>query len=559
VPTAPTLFHRTDWAAELGDLLVADAAGGLEAAGLARLGLALELTGRTDEAVEAWDRARREHLAGGDFAAAARCMFWTGFTLGERRAAAPAAARLGEMAALVGAVPEDEAAAALLLIAEGWSAFSAGRLEDAVSRLQLAAELAERAGDADALLIATMSCGRAAVLSGDIAGGFACMDRVMLLISEGGANDLAAGAAYCAVIASCLGRRDVERAREWTTALSGWCQAQEGLVPFRGTCVLHRAALLQLGGAWPEAERTVHELLQAPAVRVPRGDAAYQEAELLRLTGRGARADAAYRAAVGAGREAQPGLALLRLAQGQADVARSGLERALVVATPPGDRADLLDALVEVCLAVGDQVGADAAAAELRALADLIGTSFLRAQSDRARGRAALAGGDPAGAVRLLRRAWSSWQAVGAPYEAARTRVDAALAARALGDEDAAGMELDAARQSFTELGAAPDIVRVDAALIPPRSPHPAGPLSLREAEVLRLVARGSSNRAIAERLFLSERTVAHHVGNILAKLQLANRAAATAFAYEHGLVDADSAARMGMGRSADAPIAPAP
>ena len=303
--------------------------------------------------------------------------------------------------------------------------------------------------------------------------------------------------------------------------------------------MLHRATLLQLGGAWPEAERTIQAVLQAPAVRVPLGDAAYQEAELLRLTGRTAEADAAYRAAVRAGRDAQPGLARLRLAEGHVDAARAGLERALESGTPPGDRADLLDALVEVLLAAGELQAATAAAAELRALADLMGTSFLSAQADRAAGRVATASGDPTAAVRLLRRAWSSWQAVDAPYEAARTRVDAALAARALGDEDAASMELDAARQVFAELGAAPDLARVDAALRPARA-RPPGPLSAREVEVLRLVARGSSNRAIAERLFLSERTVAHHVGNILAKLQLGNRAAATAFAYEHGLVESD-------------------
>jgi DNA-binding NarL/FixJ family response regulator len=534
---APTRFERTDWGSELDRLLAADDAGTLDPDGLARLGLALELTGRTEDAVRAWDRARSAALAAGDPAGAARCIFWAGFTLAERGAVAQAAARLADLEAVVGRLPEDDGAGALLPLAEGWSAFGAGRLDEAVAALERAAALATATGNADALLLATMGCGRAYVFAGDIARGFACMDRVMLLISQGGATDLAAGAAYCAVIASCLGRRDVERAREWTTALSGWCQAQEGLVPFRGTCVLHRATLLAVGGAWPEAERTVHDLLGATAVRVPRGDAAYQQAELFRLTGRAAEAEAAYRDAVRAGRETQPGLGLLRLAQGQTDAARAGLERALEVATPPGDRADLLDALVEVRLATGDATGAADAAAELRALADLIGTSFLHAQADRAAGRVAAAAGDPAAALRFLRRSWASWQAVGAPYEAARTRVDAALAARALGDEDAAGMELDAARQVFTELGAGPDVARVDAAsgrLGAPRS----GPLSPREVEVLRLVARGRSNRDIAEHLFLSERTVARHVGNILAKLQLANRAAATAFAYEHGLVE---------------------
>lgn len=534
---APTRFEHTDWVTELDGLLAADDAGTLDPAGLARLGLALELTGRTEDAVRAWDRARAAHLEAGDLAGAARCIFWAGFTLGERGATVQAAARLGDLEAVVARLPGEDGAAALLPLARGWSAFGAGRVAEAAAAFEQAAALAADAGNADALLLATMGCGRADVFNGDIERGFAHMDRVMLLISQGAATDLAAGAAYCAVIANCLGRRDVERAREWTTALSGWCQAQEGLVPFRGTCVLHRATLLTVGGAWPEAERTLHDLLEAVAVQVPRGDAAYQAAELFRLTGRIAPAEAAYREAVLAGREAQPGLALLRLAQGQTDAARAGLERALQVATPPGDRADLLDALVEVRLAIGDRTGAAEAAAELCALADLVGTSFLHAKADRAEGRVAAADGDPAAALRFLRRAWTSWQAVGAPYEAARTRVDAALAARALGDEDAAGMELDAARQVFTELGAAPDVARVDA-VTRRHEAQSAGPLSPREAEVLRLVAQGRSNREIAEHLFLSERTVARHVGNILAKLQLANRAAATAFAYEHGLVE---------------------
>jgi DNA-binding NarL/FixJ family response regulator len=541
VPIAPTRFRRVDWVAETERLRAADLDDALDAEGLARLGLALELTGHPDEAVAAWDRAHRAHLLAGDRLAASRCVFWIGFTLARRGAFAQAGAWRERLAALIAAAPDDSPATAMLLTADADARFWRGDQAGALERFERAGALAERFGEPDLQLLAVMGCGRSHVRLGESERAAACMDQVMLLVAGGGAGDLAAGAGYCGVIASCVGRRDVERAREWTGALSAWCEAQEGLVPFRGECMVHRATLLQLAGAWPEAERTLLQLLDGPQpAGVPLGLARYEEAELLRLTGRLAEAERSLRAAVEAGFEAQPGLGRLRLAQGRGEAARAGLERALTVATAPGDRADLLDALVEVCLDAGDVGRAERGAAELLATADLVGTSYLRAQADRATGCVLLAQGDAAAALRALRRGWAGWQAVGAPYESARTRVTVALAARALGDEDAAGMELDAARQTFAELGAATDLARVDALSHPDAVVSETGPLSPREVEVLRLVARGCSNREIAERLFLSERTVARHVGNILAKLQLANRAAATAFAYEHGLVESE-------------------
>ena len=536
---APTRFRHTDWIAETERLRAADLDDALDADGLARLGLALELTGHPDDAVGAWDRAHQAHLQADDRLAAARCVFWIGFTLAWRGAFAQAGAWRERLAALVPAAGNDSPATAMLLTADAAGRSGRGDERQAVERFERAAALAERFDEADVLLLAVMGCGRSHILLGESEPAAACMDRVMLLIARGEAGDLAAGAGYCGVIASCVGRRDVERAREWTGALSAWCDAQRGLMPFRGECVVHRATLLQLAGAWAEAERTLLPLLEGPwPVPAPLGLARYEEAELLRLTGRLAEAERAFRSAVEAGSEAQPGLGRLRLAQGRGEAARAGLERALGLATAPGDRADLLDALVEACLDAGDVDGAERAGSELRASADLVGTSYLRAQAERAIGCVLLARGDAGGALRALRRGWAGWQAIGAPYEAARTRVVVALAARALGDEDAAGMELDAAHQAFAELGAATELARIDrlSASSAPPSGAP-GRLSPREVEVLRLVAQGCSNREIAGRLFLSERTVARHVGNILAKLQLANRAAATAFAYEHGLV----------------------
>jgi DNA-binding NarL/FixJ family response regulator len=123
-----------------------------------------------------------------------------------------------------------------------------------------------------------------------------------------------------------------------------------------------------------------------------------------------------------------------------------------------------------------------------------------------------------------------------APYEAARTRVHSALACMALGDTDTAGLELGEARRSFEQLGAGPDIARIDA-LAAEEPASAVGRLTPREVQVLRLVATGRTNRAIAAELFISDRTVARHVSNIFMKLGIPSRAAATAYAYEHHLV----------------------
>ena len=199
-------------------------------------------------------------------------------------------------------------------------------------------------------------------------------------------------------------------------------------------------------------------------------------------------------------------------------------------------RTRRLPAYVEITLAAGDVASARAGAEELAQTAASLDVAALRAVAGVAMGAVRLAEGDAPAALEVLRRAWREWQELDAPYEAARTRVLLGLACRALGDEDGAALELDAARWVFTGLGAPTDAARVDA-LVGASTPAAPGGLTAREVQVLRLVAAGRTNRAIAGDLFLSEKTVARHLSNIFAKLDVASRSAATAYAYEHGLV----------------------
>ena len=308
-------------------------------------------------------------------------------------------------------------------------------------------------------------------------------------------------------------------------------------MPYRGQCLVYRAEIMQLHGAWSdaveEARRACEWLSRPPGPAT--GPAFYQRAELHRLRGEFAKAEQAYRQASQFGRTPQPGLALLRLAQGQLDAAAAAIRRAVEEAQDRLTRAKVLAAHVEIMLAVGDVPAARAAADELTAVAADLDAPLLRAVAAHATGAVLLAEGDARAAVAALRRAWTAWQELEAPYDAARVRVLIGLAYRALGDRDTAAMELDAARWVFRQLGAMPDVIQVEA-LVREAAPRAAGGLTAREVEVLRLVAAGKTNRAIAADLFLSERTVDRHVSNIFTKLGLSSRAAATAYAVEHDL-----------------------
>ena len=199
-------------------------------------------------------------------------------------------------------------------------------------------------------------------------------------------------------------------------------------------------------------------------------------------------------------------------------------------------RRNLLPALVEIELAAADLEAARQGADELEAFAGECPMPMVRAVAGQADGAVRLAEGDAAGASQALRQAWRLWQELGVPYEAARCRVLIGPACRALGDEASALMDFEAAHAEFLELGAAPAAAWAASLMRAGRRAPAPGPLTPRETEVLRLVASGEGNRAIAAELYLSEKTVARHISNIFLKLGLSSRAAATSYAYEHGL-----------------------
>jgi len=347
------------------------------------------------------------------------------------------------------------------------------------------------------------------------------------------------GDVYCSVIEACHEIFDLHRAQEWTAAMERWCESQSDRISYHGHCLVRRAELLQLHGAWPdaiqEAERACEWLSRPPPQRAV-GAAFYQQAELSRLRGEFTKAADEYRQASQWGREPQPGLALLRLAEGQIDAAKTAIRRAVNEAAEVRERATMLAASVEILLAANDIPAARAAADALAQIAAGLEAPFLRALSAQASGAVLLHEGQPGAALALLRQAGSAWRELEAPYQAARARVQVGLACRALGDEDAAAMELDAARQVFQQLGAVPDIKLVSRLSAPVPAETRTG-LTVRERQVLGLIATGKTNRAIADELRISEKTVARHVSNIFTKLGLSSRAAATAYAYQHDLL----------------------
>jgi DNA-binding NarL/FixJ family response regulator len=535
-------YARGRWQEAHESLTTADRETGLEPADLELLARTAYMLGRDDDYVTLLERAYRAHLDAGAAMLAVRCAFWIGHSLLFRGEAAPGFgwfARADRLVDRVGPDASDAPERGYALVGRLIEHLVEG---DASRALEVATEIAgtgERFEEADLLAIGLMEQGHALVRLGRAQEGLRLIDETMVAVTSGELSPIVAGIVYCNTIAFCRGVYQLRRVREWTLALTRWCSHQPDMVAHKGVCLVHRAEIMTLGGAWEDAlaelGRIGEEGTHGALNRLARGDAAYREGEVRRLRGELELAEQAYAKASSLGREPQPGRALVRLAQGRVPAAVAAIRRA-VGESPRGlPRVALLPAYVEIHLAAGDLEAASVASRELDEIAGLQANEAIDAMSRQARGAVCLAAGEAEEAVIALRGAWQEWERLEAPYEAARSRALLGVACRQLGDEDSAELDLRAARDVLDGLGAAPEATEFRGVAAP--DVHDRHGISAREGEVLRLVARGQSNREIAAALVISEHTVARHLQSIFAKLGVSSRTAAATFAHEHDLV----------------------
>ncbi len=538
-------YEQRQWHDAFEALSLADRATPLGTEDLQRLAWSAGLVARDAEMLATLERVYRARLDAGDHLAAARAAFWYGFRQLARGEPGQASGWLSRAQRLVESHPEDCVEQGYLLLPAGQRHLSAGQHVEAHDCAARAAAFGERFAEPDLISFARNLQGRALLSEGRIDEGLALLDEAMVGATSGELSPVVTGIIYCSAIASCHRVFELERVREWTAALSTWCETQPQLGMFTGHCLVHRAEVMEMSGAWPEAVEEARRAVTRCVRNIERdaaGRAHYQEAEIHRLRGEFEAAEAAYREASRAGFEPQPGLALLRLAEGDGDAAAAASRRMVGATAEALARLRYLPAHVEIMLAVGDLDEARAGSRELEESAANLSTDAVTAIAAHAVGSVRLAEGNPSAVLEPARHAFAIWQQMGAPYLAARLRVLLARACSGLGDTEGARLELTGASEVFERLGARPDLAAVQAIEAGLRSGGTTASaahhgLTERELQVLRLVATGKTNKAVARELSLSEKTIDRHVSNIFAKLGVSARAAATAFAYEHKLI----------------------
>jgi DNA-binding CsgD family transcriptional regulator len=540
-------YERHEWNDAFEALSLADQSTPLSADDLHLLVWSAGLTARDEEMLANSERLYHARLEAREELPAARAAFWLGFRLLARGDVGRAGGWLGRAQRLVESQASECVEQGYLLLPAAQKHLNTRAPAEAYDCAARAALIGERFGEVDLVAFARNLQGRALLLEGRIERGLALLDESMLAAAGGELSPVVTGIIYCTSIVSCHRVFALDRMREWTAALSSWCDAHPQLGLFTGHCLVHRAEVMEMSGSWAEAADEARRAVQRCVRDVEReaaGHGHYCQAEIHRMRGEFREAENAYREASRAGYEPQPGLALLRLAQGDIESAASASRRTVGATRDRLLRTRFLPAHVEIMLRAGDLEEARGASRELAETAAAVNTEVLAAIAAHARGVVDLAEGDASAVLDPARRAFGLWQQLGAPYLAARLRVLLARACAALGDYEGAQLELECAREVFARLGAAPDVAALEALRSEisgggrPKAAAGCPPgLTERELQVLRLIASGKTNKAIARELSLSEKTVDRHVSNIFAKVDVSSRAAATAFAYERKLV----------------------
>jgi DNA-binding CsgD family transcriptional regulator len=558
---ARELHLASRWAEACDEFAAADRLQPLAAADLEAFAEAAQVLGRGEEAVKILRRAYEARVAAGEFDQAVTTAFWLWQALIMNREYARANGWVAQVRRLAqerfaqeGPTQERPAQAlpahahrpgsmednGWLLVTDAYALIGLADYEAAAQLLARAVHVASRSGQTDLVAFATTVWGRALIKAGRLKDGLSRLDEAMLSVIDRDTSPRATSLLYCSAIATCHEAHEFARAREWTLALGAWLDSLTQLGgAYFGNCRVYRSRLMRLCGAWGDAVDEVAVVcddLGGGYGQLVAGHAFYELGEMYRLLGN-PEAEDAYRRAGEYGAPTQPGLALLRLAQDDIETAVVGIRRALTETTGRLERLELLTAGVTVVLAAGDLDAARAAVDELALIAQVYDTLAVQTEVAAARGAVLLAEGDAATALPLLRSAAGWWREIEAPHAVATLTVLIALACRSLGDEEAAQLELESARATFARLGARPDLYRVER-LMRPAQPAGLHGLSAREIQVLRLIAAGRTNHAIATELFLSERTVHRHVSNIFDKLGVRSRAAAASYGIRHHLVD---------------------
>ena len=522
-------FAAGDWARAHDDFVAAREEAPLDADDLSALGRASWWLGLMDESQAAWEEAYEWYLDASDNRGAAMRAFDIAYGYFLRGNETVGGGWVNRAQRLVGDEPDCPEQGYLLYFAVETSL---GGGEDTMAKARQVLGFGRRHADRNLVAAGMVSEGRVLIKLGRAQEGLALLDEGMLEASSEGLSPVWAGNVYCHLMAACYELGDIRRATAWTQSTSEWCDRMAPAVLFKGICRVHRAQVMQILGAWTqaqdEAERVCQDVAHIHVGIVAAGR--YQIGEIRRLRGDLDGAEDAYRQGHQLGRDPEPGLALVRLAQGRAEDAAALIRSALAGVTDRLARAPLLVVQVEIAIAAGDPAMASVAADELDAVAATYQSSGLQAAAKRSRGSVLLATGRTEEALSTLRAACSGWTELEAPYDCAKVRVLLARAYRQLGDVESSEREFDAARSAFEELGAELDAREAGGERL---ATLPNG-LTEREGEVLSLVAAGSTNRQIAEALLLSQKTVERHVSNIFTKLDVTTRTAAARFAFEH-------------------------